>query len=83
MLLPLQGDIVCVNITQGVALGFELVGFQPVIGYRGFAIGCRGFAIPDPRPYLTFVGILLSLMISFPVARASSSTDLEVKSGVL
>ena len=33
--------------------------------------------------YLIFVGILLSLMISFPAARASSSTGFEVKSGVL
>lgn len=33
--------------------------------------------------YLTVVGILLSLMISFPAARASSSTGLDVKSGVL
>ena len=33
--------------------------------------------------YLTFVGILLSLMISFPAARASSSTGFDVKSGVL
>ena len=33
--------------------------------------------------YLIFVGILLSLMISFPTARASNSTGLDVKSGVL
>lgn len=47
-------------------------------------VNCRAFSFNSGiSAYLTLVGILLSLIISLPAARASSSTGFEVKSGVL
>ena len=58
MLLPLQGAwILPLTITQGVALGYVLLGFQPVllITIRNYLLRPFTFDMPSYSPLITLV----------------------------